>query len=103
MLKAPCTPMVPPASTPLSSSSKSLTEAAIQEPAPTSKSLTEAAIQEPAPTNTPPAQQQAGVAAPPALGAAQVAQQPKPMDINTFSLTNSLDLGSLAVATAVRK
>ncbi|TGO30716.1 hypothetical protein BPAE_0004g01610 [Botrytis paeoniae] len=43
---------------------------------------------------------QAGGSPAPALGAAQIAQ-PNPVDINTFSLSSSLVLGNLAVATAV--
>ncbi|EMR85874.1 hypothetical protein ACHAPC_007650 [Botrytis cinerea] len=66
-----------------------------------STSLTEAAIQGATVTSvTTSAAIQAGGSPAPALGAAQVAQ-PNPVDINTFSLSSSLVLGNLAVATAV--
>ncbi|TGO33764.1 hypothetical protein BHYA_0228g00130 [Botrytis hyacinthi] len=66
-----------------------------------STSLTEAAIQGATVASvTTSAAKQAGGSPAPALGAAQVAQ-PNPMDINTFSLSSSLVLGNLAVATAV--
>ncbi|TEY85239.1 hypothetical protein BOTCAL_0015g00270 [Botryotinia calthae] len=71
---------------PAASISTSLTEAAIQG-ATIASVTTSAAIQ-------------AGGSPAPALGAAQVAQ-PNPVDINTFSLSSSLVLGNLAVATAV--
>ncbi|QSZ37495.1 hypothetical protein DSL72_008593 [Monilinia vaccinii-corymbosi] len=47
-----------------------------------------------------PAGPKKGAAAPAALGAAQIAQKPNPVDINTLSLVNSLALGNLAAATA---
>ncbi|KAF7938915.1 uncharacterized protein EAE98_001252 [Botrytis deweyae] len=66
-----------------------------------STSLTEAAIQGATVASvTTSAAIQAGGSPAPALGAAQVAQ-PNPVDINTFSLSSSLVLGNLAVATAV--
>ncbi|KAF5871846.1 uncharacterized protein Bfra_008871 [Botrytis fragariae] len=66
-----------------------------------STSLTEAAIQGATVASvTTSAAIQAGGSPAPALGAAQVAQ-PNTVDINTFSLSSSLVLGNLAVATAV--
>ncbi|TGO65503.1 hypothetical protein BCON_0002g00870 [Botryotinia convoluta] len=66
-----------------------------------STSLTEAAIQGATVASvTTSAAIQVGGSPAPALGAAQVAQ-PNPVDINTFSLSSSLVLGNLAVATAV--